>query len=221
MTTTTEVTAAEPAPDAPARPGRKDRAGSSLGRYVLVRFALIFPTIFILVTTVFVLMRTTGDPITASDVRHSVERLFADFIVQGPKYLQGWLANDPANYRDLLPGGPYEGDHLPDSVLETPDERTIIFHFEEPQLDLPYAPALKATRKTERQSKLDNSRKQYVNVGGAFAVDGDAMPTKEPVLLIDDTVDSRWTLTEAGRELRRAGVVAVWPLALASSGLGG
>ncbi|MBL1066271.1 ABC transporter substrate-binding protein [Streptomyces sp. 7-21] len=84
----------------------------------------------------------TGDPITASDVRHSVERLFADFIVQGPKYLQGWLANDPANYRDLLPGGPYEGDHLPDSVLETPDERTIIFHFEEPQLDLPYALAM-------------------------------------------------------------------------------
>ena len=66
MTTTTEVTAAEPAPDAPVRPGRKDRAGSSLGRYVLVRFALIFPTIFILVTTVFILMRATGDPITAA-----------------------------------------------------------------------------------------------------------------------------------------------------------
>lgn len=41
-------------------------AGSGLRRYLLVRFLLIFPTVFILVTTVFVLMRTTGDPITAS-----------------------------------------------------------------------------------------------------------------------------------------------------------
>ncbi|WP_407320201.1 ABC transporter permease [Isoptericola halotolerans] len=41
-------------------------AGSALGRYVLVRFLLIIPTVFILVTTVFVLMRSTGDPITAA-----------------------------------------------------------------------------------------------------------------------------------------------------------
>ncbi|PFG44690.1 peptide/nickel transport system permease protein [Isoptericola jiangsuensis] len=41
-------------------------AGSALGRYVLVRFLLIIPTVLILVTTVFVLMRATGDPITAA-----------------------------------------------------------------------------------------------------------------------------------------------------------
>jgi peptide/nickel transport system permease protein len=64
-TTTAELTATEPSPDAPA-PGRKRRSGGGLGRYVLIRFALIFPTIFILVTTVFVLMRSTGDPITAA-----------------------------------------------------------------------------------------------------------------------------------------------------------
>lgn len=88
------------------------------------------------------------------------------------------------------------------------------------KLGLPYAPALKQTRKTERQGKLDNSRQQFLNVEGAFSVNG-GLHSKEPVLLIDDTVDSRWTLTEAGRQLRRAGVVVVWPLALASSGLGG
>lgn len=42
------------------------RRGGSLGRYIGVRFLLIFPTIFILVTTVFFLMRLTGDPITAA-----------------------------------------------------------------------------------------------------------------------------------------------------------
>lgn len=40
--------------------------GGSLGHYLLVRFLLIFPTIFILMTVVFFLMRMTGDPITAA-----------------------------------------------------------------------------------------------------------------------------------------------------------
>jgi ATP-dependent DNA helicase RecQ len=39
-----------------------------------------------------------------------------------------------------------------------------------------------------------------------------------PVLLVDDLVDSRWTLTVAGRELRRAGAPAVLPFALAVVG---
>ena len=36
-----------------------------------------------------------------------------------------------------------------------------------------------------------------------------------PVLLVDDLADSRWTLTVAGRELRRAGAPAVLPFVLA------
>ncbi|KQQ93240.1 recombinase RecQ [Leifsonia sp. Leaf325] len=39
-----------------------------------------------------------------------------------------------------------------------------------------------------------------------------------PVLVVDDLVDSRWTLTVAARELRRAGVPAVLPFALALRG---
>lgn len=39
-----------------------------------------------------------------------------------------------------------------------------------------------------------------------------------PILLVDDLVDSRWTLTVASRELRRAGASAVLPFALASVG---
>ena len=45
------------------RPGT---GGNKLLRFIIVRFLLIFPTIFILVTLVFVLMRTIGDPITAA-----------------------------------------------------------------------------------------------------------------------------------------------------------
>ena len=39
-----------------------------------------------------------------------------------------------------------------------------------------------------------------------------------PVLLVDDLVDSRWTMTVAGRLLKRAGARAVLPFALAAMG---
>ncbi len=61
----TTVTTRSPSPRAT---GRKKRPASDggIGRYILIRFLLIFPTIFILVSMVFWLMRTTGDPITAA-----------------------------------------------------------------------------------------------------------------------------------------------------------
>jgi peptide/nickel transport system permease protein len=37
-----------------------------MGRYLAIRFLLIFPTVFLLVTVVFFLMRITGNPITES-----------------------------------------------------------------------------------------------------------------------------------------------------------
>jgi peptide/nickel transport system permease protein len=40
--------------------------GGGLWHYILVRLLLVIPTVFILVTVVFVLMRLTGDPITAA-----------------------------------------------------------------------------------------------------------------------------------------------------------
>lgn len=47
-------------------PQRKPGAGSGLGRYILIRLLLILPTVFIMVSLVFFLMRIAGDPITAS-----------------------------------------------------------------------------------------------------------------------------------------------------------
>ncbi len=46
--------------------GRRSKSGGTLGRYLLVRALLIIPTVFILVTLVFFLIRLTGDPITAA-----------------------------------------------------------------------------------------------------------------------------------------------------------
>jgi peptide/nickel transport system permease protein len=55
----------EAPPEAAEEPAAKAKGGG-LGSYLLVRFLLIFPTILILVTLVFFLMRITGDPITAA-----------------------------------------------------------------------------------------------------------------------------------------------------------
>ncbi|MDI6022296.1 ABC transporter permease [Leucobacter sp. UT-8R-CII-1-4] len=58
---TTDTPTLTPAPGA-----KKRRTSGSFGRYVLWRALLVIPTVFILVTMVFILMRTIGDPITAS-----------------------------------------------------------------------------------------------------------------------------------------------------------
>lgn len=52
------------APDPVTAPRRS--GGSGLLRYLVVRFLLIIPTVWILTTLVFFLMRVTGDPITAA-----------------------------------------------------------------------------------------------------------------------------------------------------------
>ncbi|MBF4562563.1 ABC transporter permease [Microbacterium sp. VKM Ac-2870] len=63
---TSTVAASSIAEPPPALEVRKTGSGSALGRYILIRFLLIFPTVLILVTLVFFLIRLTGDPITAA-----------------------------------------------------------------------------------------------------------------------------------------------------------
>lgn len=46
--------------------GKRRRLSSGFFRFIIVRFLLIIPTIFILVTLVFFVMRATGDPISAA-----------------------------------------------------------------------------------------------------------------------------------------------------------
>lgn len=59
--------AREPQPEDTAKQAvKKNRISGGFFRFVLVRFLLIIPTIFILVTVVFFVMRATGDPISAA-----------------------------------------------------------------------------------------------------------------------------------------------------------
>ena len=82
-------------------------------------------------------------------------------------------------------------------------------------LDLPCEEVVIKTRDTEPQATLHNSALQYANVRGAFEIKS---PVAEgPVLLIDDLVDSRWTLTAIGYRLLDAGSGPVFPFALADA----
>ncbi|MBK0419770.1 RecQ family ATP-dependent DNA helicase [Leucobacter sp. CSA1] len=67
-----------------------------------------------------------------------------------------------------------------------------------------------------------NSAFRLASVWNRFAVGADLADVvgraPGPLLLVDDLVDSRWTLTVAARQLRRAGAPSVLPFALASVG---
>jgi ATP-dependent DNA helicase RecQ len=83
------------------------------------------------------------------------------------------------------------------------------------RLGLPYVPVLTKVVERPAQKRQQNAAHQQRNVEGAFAACSD-LP-HGPVLLVDDIVDSAWTVTEIGRVLRRAGAPLVYPVALATS----
>ncbi len=81
------------------------------------------------------------------------------------------------------------------------------------RLGLPLCPVVARVSDREPQALMQNSAQQHSNVAGAFAIDGD-VPTG-PVLLLDDIIDSGWTMTEVAARLREAGADRVFPLAIA------
>jgi ATP-dependent DNA helicase RecQ len=71
-------------------------------------------------------------------------------------------------------------------------------------LGISFVAVVERVRSRPPQKEMANSHQQFRNVDGAFAVDG-ALVRPEPVLLIDDIADSRWTLTVIASALRGAG----------------
>lgn len=84
------------------------------------------------------------------------------------------------------------------------------------QLGLRFAPVFVKAEERPEQKEMANSSQQARNVDGALRLDNSAV-SDEPVLLIDDLVDSKWTLTVAAYLLRAAGSGQVYPMALAST----
>jgi ATP-dependent DNA helicase RecQ len=81
------------------------------------------------------------------------------------------------------------------------------------RLELPYEQALLKTESTKPQHEFANAYQKRWNIKDVFETTDSLRDG--PVLLLDDTVNSRWTLTEAGMTLRDAGSDTVYPFALA------
>ena len=82
------------------------------------------------------------------------------------------------------------------------------------QLSLPYIEAVTKQKHNQPQKDQHNRFYQCRNLDGAFAIN-QKMPL--PVLLVDDIVDSGWTLAVIAALLQQAGSGIVYPVALASS----
>ena len=82
------------------------------------------------------------------------------------------------------------------------------------RLGLPYVEVLTVLEGAEPQKAMQNSVQQLRNAHDKLGIDGSAV-RPGPVLLVDDIVDSGWTLTVAGWLLRTHGSGEVHPFALA------
>jgi ATP-dependent DNA helicase RecQ len=81
------------------------------------------------------------------------------------------------------------------------------------KLNIPFLPVLVRTVEPPEQKTMQNSTMQARNVVNSLTVNGEV--PDGPVLLVDDIIDSGWTLTMAGYLLRTRGSGEVFPFTLA------
>ena len=114
-------------------------------------------------------------------------------------------------------------DPTPSWVTAMPSLRTnLVFEFAQRlahALRLPYHESIVKVQEKPPQREMENSAQQARNVIDAFEVRPEEI-IEEPVLLVDDLVDSRWSMTVCAMLLREAGSGPVYPLALAVAAQG-
>ncbi|MCY4370290.1 MAG: RecQ family ATP-dependent DNA helicase [bacterium] len=134
-----------------------------------------------------------------------VDGRFDDRLLEASAQLirRGWWSDGPLEWVTFVPS------------IRNPDLVADLAVRLAASLDLPCRDAVAKVRETEPQKTMQNSQQQYTNVRGAFRVPGPVPPG--PVLLVDDIVDSRWTMTAIGWLLQEAGSGPVYPFALVST----
>ena len=132
-----------------------------------------------------------------------LHRHFCDDLVRASAdlILNRWQPDPPPEWVTAIPSRRHP--HLvPDLAKRLADA-----------LGLPFIPALVRAKDAPEQKTMANSTMQARNVRGTLTVSTN-IPSG-PVLLVDDIVDSRWTLTLAGWLLRIHGSGVVYPFVLA------
>lgn len=149
-----------------------------------------------------------GDPGFGTLVRRGKQQRhrFDDELVDAAARLVGhrWAPEPPPRWVTCVPSRRHQ--------ILVPDFARRLAQ----SLNLPFVECIHKVKDTSPQKTRANSFQQAANVAGAFIVDG-AVVKLEPLLLVDDMVDSRWTFTMLTVLLRKAGSGPVYPFALADS----
>ncbi len=130
---------------------------------------------------------------------------FADDLVNACAALvRGWAPQPPPTWVTCIPSRRHPN-LVPNFARRLATAMNLSFHC-----------VLDRTDDRPEQKTMANSSQQARNIDGSLAVRAGALPVG-PVLLVDDMVDSRWTLTVAAWLLISHGGGPVYPLALAST----
>jgi peptide/nickel transport system substrate-binding protein len=120
------------------------------------------------------LMLSNGDPITSQDIKYGLERSFAPELSGGLGYHKTLLVGG-ATYT-----GPYNGQQL--RSIQTPNDRTIVFHLNTPYGDWPWIASMPAFAPVPQSA--DTKPTQYGNdpvASGPYEVASDK-PGQDVVL---------------------------------------
>lgn len=104
------------------------------------------------------------------------------------------------------------------TCIPSNNHRTLVPDFAQRvanRLDIPFRPIIRKIEENSPQKLMQNRFHQCNNLDGVFCID--AITEAGSVLLIDDIVDSGWTLTVLSALLKQAESGAVFPLALATT----
>jgi ATP-dependent DNA helicase RecQ len=147
-----------------------------------------------------------GDAGWGSLVRQGKSRdgRFADQLVEACAAMaRSWAPQPTPTWLTCIPSRRHP-DLVPDFARRLAAALNLSFHL-----------VLEKTDNRPAQKEMANSSQQARNVDGSLRIQG-SVPAG-PVLLVDDMVDSKWTMTVAAYLLTSNGSGPVFPLALAST----
>lgn len=141
-------------------------------------------------------------------------------LVRNGKYADGFFGDELVEASFRLIQQQWRPDPFPSWMTAIPSHRhpTLVRDFAERlanKLGIPFLPVLARQGEPPEQKTMQNSSMQARNVINSLMVQGKV--SADPVLLVDDIVDSGWTLTMAGTLLRKNGSGLVYPFTLAQA----
>ena len=141
-------------------------------------------------------------------------------MVQNGKYIENHFPDDLVEAAGRLIRESWNPEPFPTWVTSIPSNRhpNLVSDFAArlaKKLGIPFHPIIARIREAPEQKTMQNSTMQARNVIGTIIIN-DQIPDG-PILLVDDIVDSGWTLTMAGFFLRTSGTGPVYPFTLAQA----